>query len=177
MSLPERLYRIAKHKIGELKDQFDQMGEDAELDPEVAEKRRKAQSRKEARRELDDSLTEGVDNAPVTSNRPSAGTAAPAVRRTPEQIARGASAGQSSVQADPLEAHYRLLGVETGADLPTVQAAYQQKLARLDSLATPAAGSEEAQQAQALRERLHTAFQALKEALDPTARRFDLLEI
>ena len=188
MSLPERLFRIAKHKIGEIKDHIDHIGEDAELDPDVVEKRRRAQSRRDAREELDDTMSDSeirdASRSPVVD---AAGSPIKGARRTPDQISRGARSAQSSSQSasgsqtlpesDPLEMQYRQLGVEIGSDLSVVQAAYEKKIARLNGLASAPVGSEDARQAQALRDRFDTAYHTLKEALDPTARRFDLLEI
>src|SRR5579871_6224394 len=138
MSIPERFYRIAKHKLTEIKDRIDQWDAEAQEDPEVVEKRRQKRARNVAKRELDDAMTDpattgkppAVDVAPVPLNPPPA-------RRTPEEIARGSrsyastgpagsttSSAQPLSQPDPLEYHYRLLGVEVGTDFTTVQAAY-----------------------------------------------------
>ncbi len=63
MSIPERLTRIVRHKISEMKDRFDQMDEDALADPAEIAQLRRAQARTEAKQELQDSLT---DPTPVS---------------------------------------------------------------------------------------------------------------
>jgi hypothetical protein len=80
-----------------------------------------------------------------------------------------------STPPDPLAYHYKLLGVEPGADFAVVQAEYNKLAARAEPSRFPA-GSPEERQAQELRKRLDDSFKLLREALDPTARRFDLLE-
>lgn len=180
MSIPERLYRIAKYKLGELKDRLDRLDDEAQQEWTAEQKRR--QSRSDARRELDDALAAPPPPAPAAS--PNTAAPAPQPRRTPEQIVSGAryapapSGASTSAMpsfADPLAYHYKLLSVEPGADFTEVQAAYNRLAARCDPSRFPA-GSEEERQAQEIRARLEASFKALREALDPTARRFDLLE-
>ncbi len=194
MSIPERLYRIAKYKLTEIKDRLDQLDEERER---VAEERRaRAESRSDARRELDDAMT--APTPPVRSSslpaeeRSAVPSAPPLPRRTPAEIAAGTrplphttapppvttpfpQAGMPTAQPDPLEYHYKLLGVEPGSDFVTVQSAYNTLAARSDPGRFPA-GSEEERAAQEIRNRLETSYQTLRDALDPTARRFDLLE-
>ncbi len=178
MSIPDRLYRLAKGKIGEIRDMFDNQDADLDLDPELLARIQRAQARKTAREELADAL-EGIppanaSTAPrVSPSRPSAAL------RTPDEI-RGGSASQSSAVNRPAEdglaPHYRLLGLEPGADYPTVQAVYEKLLSRCRPDRFPA-GSPEALEAQDIENRLEAAYKVLREALDPTARRFDMLEI
>lgn len=196
MSIPTRLYRIAKYKLGEIKERLDQLDEEQARAEE--QRMRQAQARTDARRELDDAMASPLPtSAPPTSvgpdlspsrSDPSAIPAQPPLpRRTPEEIARGsrplpqnapppASAPQAGTsQADSLAYHYRLLGVEPGADFVAVQAAYNKLAARSDPSRFPA-GSQEEQEAQGIRKRLDASFETLRDALDPTARRFDLIE-
>jgi hypothetical protein len=197
MSIPTRLYRIAKYKLGEIKERLDQLDEEQARAEE--QRLRQAQARTDARRELDDAMASplpasappasvGPDLSP-TRSEPSAIPAQPPLsRRTPEEIARGsrplpqnapppANAPQTGMpqQADPLTYHYKLLGVEPGADFVAVQAAYNKLAARSDPSRFPA-GSPEEQEAQGIHKRLDASFETLRDALDPTARRFDLIE-
>jgi hypothetical protein len=196
MSIPTRLYRIAKYKLGELKERLDQLDEEQARAEE--QRLRQAQARTDARRELDDAMaaplpssappaTVGPDLSSSRSDPAPIPAQPPLPRRTPEEIARGsrplppnapppASLPQTGTpQADALVYHYRLLGVEPGADFVTVQAAYNKLAARSDPSRFPA-GSQEEQEAQSIRKRLDASFEALRDALDPTARRFDLIE-
>jgi hypothetical protein len=189
MSIPQRFYRIARYKLSELKERFDRMDEEARVDWEADQKRRHGQYSTDARRELDDAV-EGSPSPPAAAapERPAA-TPGPLPRRTPDEIARGVrppapspapratvpSQTAGPVPPDPLLYHYRLLGVEPGSDFTAVQGAYNRLAARCDSSRFPA-GSKEEREARQIRERLEGAFQALRDALDPTARRFDLLE-
>lgn len=175
MGIPDRVYRIFKYKLNELKEHFDQ------LDLE-AQQRSPQQARADARRELDDALS----GPPLPAQpAPSAPTAS---RRTPEEIAAGIrsqppaspfstpTSTTATAAPDPLAYHYRSLGVETGSDFTAVQAAYNRLAARCDPSRFPA-GSEEERQAQELRTRLEASYKVLRDALDTTARRFDLLEL
>ena len=125
---------------------------------------------------------------PVTGPAPRERSAIPSQtplpRRTPEEISRGSlpqtapppAANTAAVsQSDPLLYHYRLLGVEQGADFVTIQAAYNKLAARCDPSRFPAGSSEE-HEAQEIRKRLEASYQALRDVLDPTARRFVLIE-
>jgi len=180
MGIPERVYRIFKYKLNELKEHFDQLDLEAQRDMETAQRRSPQQARTDARRELDDALS-----GPSLPTQPS--PSPPAARRTPEEIAAGirpqpsasptvASNPTATGTPDPLAYHYRCLGVEAGCDFTAVQAAYNRLAARCDPGRFPA-GSEEERQAQALRTRLEASFKILRDALDTTARRFDLLEL
>ena len=181
MGIPERVYRIFKYKLNELKEHFDQLDAEAQRDWETTQRRSPQQARADARRELDDALS-----GPSLPTQPSQPSSPPTARRSPEEIAAGirpqptASPTSSSVPTaatpDPLAYHYRCLGVEAGSDFTAVQAAYNRLAARCDPGRFPA-GSEEERQAQELRTRLEASFKVLREALDTTARRFDLLEL
>jgi DnaJ-domain-containing protein 1 len=195
MSIPTRLYRIAKYKLTEIKDRLDQLDEEQER--EAAQRRAQTLSRADARRELDEAMTAPPpETTPAASPPPSSTSQSerpvipdlpPLPRRTPEEIARGSrplpqvsappptNTQMAPPQPDPLTYHYRLLGVEPGTDFGTVQAAYNTLAARSDPGRFPA-GSEEERTAQEIRKRLEASYQALRDALDPTARRFDLLE-
>jgi len=184
MSIPERLYRLAKGKIGEIREMFDQ-DSDAELDPELLARVQRAQARKSARQELDDAL----DSDPTTGSagnttRPSARVSPNTSLRSPDEIRSGVpkTASASTVPnsavstSDPLESHYRVLGLESGADFATVQAVYEKLLSRCRPERFPA-GSPESTEALDIQNRLEATYKVLREALDPTARRFEMLEI
>ena len=172
MSIPERLYRLAKGKMGEIREMFD--GQDAELDPELLARVQRAQARKSAREELDDAME--ISSAPQGRSA--------STLRSPGEIRGGVAGaapparGSGSAQAaqDPLAVHYQLLGLEPGADYATVQAVYEKLLSRCKPERF-AAGSPEAVEAHDIQNRLEATYKVLREALDPTARRFDMLEI
>ena len=178
MSIPERLYRLAKGKIGEIREMFDNQDVDADLDPELLARVQRAQQRKSARQELADAL-EGLPPAQAaTTYAPPPSRPAPTLR-TPDEI-RGSGARSTSAPAaetaDPLAAHYRLLGLEPGADYATVQAVYEKLASRCQPDKFPP-GSPEAREALDIENKLEATYKVLREALDPTARRFDMLEI
>ena len=178
MSIPDRLYRLAKGKIGEIREMFDNPDSDADLDPELLARIQRAQARKSAREELADAL-EGVPPAyasPANAVRPVRATS---TLRTPEEIRAGTAAQSNAVdigREDRLAPHYRLLGLEPGADYATVLAVYEKLLSRCQPSRFPA-GSAEAIEAQDIENRLEATYKILREELDPTARRFDMLEI
>jgi hypothetical protein len=181
MSIPDKFGRIVKHKLGELKDWFDQVDEERDAREEAELRRRRNGS--DAKRELEDALAAPLP--PGTPRADRAGTPpppSPLPRRTPEEIARGQQAGSARPSTsgavpmpDPLDYHYRLLGLEPGADFPAVQAAYNKLAARSDP-ARFTAGSEDESLAREIRQRLDNSYKELRDVLDTTARRFDLLE-
>ena len=191
MSIPERLFRLAKGKVGEFKEYLGHAGEKQDLSPEEEARLLKFQERKKARGELEEALEAPTPYASVISPRPQNSPARP---RTPEEIAgsgvplrraetsnalrnSAVSPVQESVApVDPLNEHFRLLGLPEGSDFATVQAAYEKLEERCDPGRFPA-GSEEAKELEDIRKRLEASYDTLRKALDPTARRFDLIEI
>ena len=209
MSIPERIYKIAKYKLNDFKDRLDQLDAETQKDWESERKYDRKQARSEAGRELEEAMS---NPTPTTTARTPTGKPAPDIPsipaqaprpRTPEEIARGSrgggysspsnyssgttantSASQGTTQQgttansasnDPLTYHYRLMGVEPGADFSLVMTAYNKLAARCDPSRFPA-GSQDEQQARELRSRLDESYKVLRDSLDPTARRFDLLE-
>ncbi len=179
MSIPERLYRLARGKIGEIREMFDGQESDAEIDPELLARIQRSQARKQARQELEDTLDgnpESMQGASMAARpRPASATL-----RTPDEIRGGTSAPSTSNAVssapDPLASHFLLLGLEPGTDFATVQAVHEKLSARCQP-GRFAAGSAEAVEAQDIENRLEASYKVLREALDPTARRFDMLEI
>lgn len=185
MSIPKRFYRIAKHKLEGVREWVERMDDEAQREEEARARR---DPRSDAQRELEDTLS-GVSPPPAGGRPNLPSQAPPPSRRTPEEIARGLrsaapppptltappAAPSGAQPPDPLTAHYRLLGVEVGSDFNTVHAAYNKFAARSDPSRFPA-GSDEEKQAQQIRARLEESYRILRDALDPTARRFDLLE-
>ena len=197
MSIPDRFYRIAKHKLGEVKDWFDKVDEDEETE---ADAQRRTPPRPDARRELNDALSSpppatnpnaprgNPSSVPLNAPRPEARNTSP--YGNPPAYNGGAYGGGSGYntpppggantttggyQPDPLDYHYKLLGLQAGADFGTVQAAYNKLAARSDPARFPA-GSAEQQQAQQIRQRLDASYKQLRDTLDSTASRFNLLE-
>lgn len=181
MSIPERFYRIAKHKFSEIRDRVDRWDEEAQ--EAETDTLRKAETRSDARSELKDALHTAT---PAKSDKFPPAQAS--TLRTPDEIRRAAapmasspaqmmntSASMSDAQSDLLTFHYRLLGVEPGTEFTEVQAAYNKLAARCDP-ARFSAHSAEAQEAERIRKRLEDSYKVLRDALDATARRFDLLE-
>ncbi len=200
MSITERFSRIVRHKLNEFKDRLEEMDEEALREREEDLKR--VRSRVDARRELEDSASEptpavpsgsasaGDTRGPDLGGRPNFPAQAPPRSVSPApanrapQTGSGANAssvygsggsGAQTAASDPLAEHYRLLGVPPGSDFVTVQAHYNALAARLDPIRFPA-GSPDAQTAQDIRTRLDASYKVLRDALDVTARRFDLLE-
>lgn len=155
MSLSKRLRNIALSQIKAIKERLDRLDADIELAGTDASA--SAELAREARGDA----------------------AAPRKMRTPEEIARGPLPVEAPSQPQPqspLAIHYRILGVPDGSDLDTVEAAYQRLIARCDPRRF-AEGSEERATAEEIRKRVEHAYDALKGALDPTAGRFDKLEL
>ena len=182
MSIPDRLFRLAKGKVGELKDYIGHIGENEELSPEEEERLLKSQAHKRAKGELEEAISSPT---PPTRLAPSPQLSSQTRRRTPEEIAGSGITYQSSKPvstsavvstSDPLDEHFRLLGLPSGSDFATVQATYEKLEERCKPDRFPS-GTPESKELDEIRTRLETSFNALRKALDPTARRFDLIEI
>jgi hypothetical protein len=185
MSIPQRLARIVRHKFNEVKDHIERLDEEASQ-RELEEQQRRLQrsdARSDARNELNDALngTRAFPSTTPTSGSSSAAGPSGTRLRSPQEIAAGARTGAQPAAtsappvSDNLLYHYRLLGVEPGSDFTTVQAAYNRLAARCDPARFPA-GSQEEQEAKQIRERLETSYRALREALDLTFSRFNMLD-
>src|SRR5207245_2965073 len=106
-------------------------------------------------------------------------------RRSPEEIATGRPVSRSesplparepsAVPASALAVHYRILGLEDGADLSAVDAAYEKLSVRCSPDRFPE--EEERKAAEEIFKRVESAYNTLRDALDPTAGRFDKLEL
>jgi hypothetical protein len=196
MSIPDRLGRIMRHKLNEIKDKFDQLDEEALADPAEIERLKRAEARLAAKQEMEEAMHSpdysrpnlGSSSSSANATRPPqpapyAAASAPANLRTPEQIsgaAQGAvrSANPSSAQMaaqDPLEYHYKMLGVPTGSDFAEVVRAYNALSSRISSSQFQP-NSKEAMELNEIKDRLEISYKALREALDTTAHRFGMLE-
>ena len=170
MSLSRRLRNIAKTQLNNIKERLDRIDDEAESD--ILEKR----AERDALREINDPSDMRL------------------LRRSPEEISSGsaparrtapapapamqvsANAPAASVSQNPLAPHYRVLGLEPGADLSAVEDAYA-KLQERDLVHKFPDGSDEQKAAVEIFKRVDGAYNALRDALDPTAGRFDKLEL
>ena len=164
MGISRRIRTIAISQINAIKDRLDRI--DAEEDEALAQ-----------RRDRDMAVDELKDPADIRL---------PAQRRTPEEIAAGVPAASRPITGGseppagppggPLATQYRILGLQDGADLESVEAAYQGLAARCSPDRFPAESSER-EAASEIFKRVDSAYNTLKEALDPTVGRFDKLEL
>jgi hypothetical protein len=164
MSLSRRLRNIAKTQLNNIKERLDRIDEEA--DAGVLERR----AERDAENELNDPTDIRI------------------LRRSPEEIATGSTRPKQATQPvnpspaaspstqNPLAIHYRVLGLEPGADLTSVEAAYS-KLSARNLIDKFPEGSEERESAQEIFKRVDGAYNALRDALDATAGRFDKLEL
>lgn len=165
MGFTRRLRNIAITQLNALKDRLDRIDDEAEVETTVKHAER------DARRELDD----------PTDIRP--------VRRSPEEIARGVPAAPRSdthssvslpqsapAEENSLAGHYRRLEIAPGSDLSAVEAAYE-KIRNLIGELGKSGGAEQQQKAEELLKRYTESYEILRDSLDPTAGRFDKLEL
>ena len=161
MGFTRRLRNIALTQLNALKERLDRVDEEAEVD--VSGK----YAERDARRELSD----------PTDIRPT--------RRSPEEIAKGspsqgprdqAAAPAQKVEENVLAAHYRRLEIPIGSDLSTVESAYE-KMRNLIAELGKSGGAEQQQKADEILKRYTESYEILRDALDPTAGRFDKLEL
>ena len=186
MSIPERIFRISKAYLNQVRDRIDAELAERELetslnrDPDLPAQddaspeamMRRAEARiAAARRDMERQMGERTPGtaAPVT---PAAETGvAPASATSPT-----APAPAKGVETDPNAADFRILGVPVGSDLPTVQAAYERLSRRCDPRRFPEASAEQ-KEAERILARVNTAYDALRKRLDPTENRFGKLEL
>jgi len=162
VSWSSRLRNIALSQLRAIKERLDR------IDAETLEDRlREYQARADAERELADGIGRGgpfgqspAPTGPASSGQP---------HRTPPPEAAGPDRS--------LERYYRILGVRSGAGLAEVEAAYRQLMERCAALDGAEEGTEERQIVAEIRSRVDEAYKALREALNPTAGRFDKLEL
>ncbi|MEP0767605.1 MAG: hypothetical protein HRF45_13850 [Fimbriimonadia bacterium] len=118
-----------------------------------------AYSRSAAEAELNEALNRG-QTSPATSQPTTPSS-------TPCPSAKGAE--------DPLDVHFKVLGLPVGSDFALVRHAYERLSHRSDP-SRFAEGSEEAVRAEEVHKRVENAYHALRRALDPSAARFSDLE-
>ncbi len=172
MSFSRRIRNIARSQLEALKDRLDRIDEEAEAG--VAERRAEA----DARRELIDELRDPGPSlrSPEEIMRGSSGadrtTVAPQQAPSPQPR----SAAPATAPASALAKAYRVLGLPDGADLSDVEAAHSALAARCapDRFVD---GSDEQRTAEEILARVEAAYDELRDALDPTAGRFDKLEL
>jgi len=166
MSWQQRLRHIALSQVRAIKERLDRI--DAEMDDEYLSERH---SRDAAIRELDK-----VGEMPVPG-RPH--PAEPAAELSPSQSTQTTDTGTTAIQDErsaKLSRAYRIMGVQDGADLSEVEAAYRKLSARCRAAEFPE-GSEERETADAIMARVNEAYNTLREELNPAAARFDKLEL
>ena len=192
MSLSRKLRNIALSQIGAIQDRLNRIDAEAALEAERKIERKIEQKRleRDAREELDDptqikptlrspeDIAAGVVRPPAprseSANRPSSygGSATVSPAAAPASPGPAPQAGSQA----PLHLHYKVLGLEDGADFAAVQSTYNKLAARCDPTRFPE-GTEDRKMAEGIKSRVDAAYQALRDALDSTAGRFDKLEL
>ena len=171
MSIPDRIVKLSKSYLGQVRERIDDALSEREL----------------ALRELET----GSGSLSVASS--SGSDADSLMRRAEEKIAaarremdasrelRPASVSPSTpvtssgVALDPDAAHYKILGIAPGSDYATVQAAFEKLTARLD--ANRFENESDKAEAGRILERVSAAYDALRSKLDPMQNRFGKLEL
>lgn len=170
MGIPGRIRNIAVSQMQVIKERIARIEAEAE-----AEMSRRVFDRRAAEEELD-----ALPGDEVQVPAPSPVPRQKAAPRTPSEIAPAAPppVQQPPVQSgsNALAIHYRVLGLTVGADLIEVERVYKELAARC-APSRFEAGSPEASDAAAILVRVEAAYTRLREALDPTAGRFDKLEL
>lgn len=206
MSIPNRIFRISKAYLNQVRERIDSelsereldagiggdtppslSGSDNEyrsttprtIDPAVSaadEMMRRAEERIAAARR--DMESRGELDTPISpaSTSPVSATPAASGSSTGTSSSSSASAGSAAASTDPNASDYRVLGVPIGSDLGTVQSAFEKLARRCDPRRFPE-NSREQKDAQRILERVNVAFEALRNRLDPTVNRFGKLEL
>ena len=170
MSIPDRIVKLSKSYLGQVRERIDDAISEREL----------------ALRELET----GAGSPPVSSSS-SGSDPDSLMRRAEEKIAAArremdagrelrpasaaAPASVPSAALDPDAAHYKILGIAPGSDYSTVQTAFEKLTARLD--ANRFENETDKAEAGKILERVNAAYDALRSKLDPTQNRFGKLEL
>ena len=201
MSIPERIFRLSKAYLHQVRDRIDNELSDAErelntsvggsavasrpddLDTTLA--RRSAQSESDAEammRRAEERIAaarrdlEGRTELRGSSATEPNGTTTGAVKAASTTSATKAAADAMTIRnADPNASDFRVLGVEVGSDLPTVTSAYEKLARRCDPRRFPD-NSTEQKEAERILTRVNASYEALRKRLDPTTNRFGKLE-
>jgi len=192
MSLSRRIRNIALSQISAIQDRLNRI--DAEAALEAERKIEQKRMERDARDELDDpaaikpvmrspeDIAAGVVRQPASSrpesgNRPSAYIGQPPISPAPSTpTAFGGSPASQLDSARQLHLHYKVLGLEDGADFASVQSTYNKLASRCDPTRF-AEGTEDRKMAEGIKKRVDAAYQALRDVLDSTSGRFDKLEL
>ncbi len=190
MGFGKRIRNIAVTQLGAIKERLDRLDEEAE--DEAIQRR----GERDALRELNDpydmrkhlrspeDIAAGVSKSTTSSPSPQTATSVSAKASGPSNTSTGEAVSKASLvnqqkaanpQVNPLAHHYKVLGIEEGADLSAVVTAYQKLIARCAPDRFPE-NSEEQKVVSEIQKRVDASYQALRDALDPTAGRFDKLE-
>lgn len=175
MSIPERLFKISKAYLGQVRDRIDSELAERELEASLREANgpdrddagsdammRRAEERIAAmRREIDARNTASGRGGAASAPAPDAATLAPTT---------------ATMEADPNAKDFRVMGVPVGSDLSTVEAAYEKLARRCDPRRFPD-GSSEQQEAERILAKVNVSYEALKTRLDPMQNRFGKLEL
>lgn len=206
MSIPNRIFRISKAYLNQVRERIDSELSERELDAGIAgdapspaptsdkeyrstnprmvdpavsaadEMMRRAEERIAAARR--DMESRGELDTPIApiSTPSSSATPTTSSSSTTGSSSTTSSAAAAAASNDPNASDYRMLGVPVGSDLGTVQSAFEKLARRCDPRRFPE-DSREQKDAQRILERVNIAFEALRKRLDPTENRFGKLEL
>jgi hypothetical protein len=202
VSIPNRIFRISKAYLNQVRERIDSELSERELDagiggetpassgsdrgnrqteprsvdPAVSaadEMMRRAEERiAAARRDME---SRGELDTPI-SPAASSSAANPSTSSSSTSSASTSASASAAASSDPNASDYRVLGVPIGSDLGTVQSAFEKLAQRCDPRRFPE-NSREQKDAQRILERVNVAFEALRKRLDPTENRFGKLEL
>ena len=173
MSIPERIYKISKAYLGQVRDR---------IDAELAERELEASLRGANGPAQDDASPDAMMRraeeriAAMRREIDERNTAAGAAMQSGSGGVAVAAPPATAEDADPNIHDFRVLGVPMGSDFSTVQAAYEKLARRCDPRRFPD-GSTEQKEAERILSRVNASYEALRKRLDPMRNRFDKLEL
>jgi DnaJ-domain-containing protein 1 len=170
MSIPDRVYKISKAYLGQVKDRIDGAlteREDAlrELEGGSAGKTDSLDRTDEIMRRAEEKVAAARREMEASRELRPVSAAAPTVMPT------ATSAPVSTEE----EGYYKVLGVPAGSDYATVRGAYEKLIKRLD--VTRFENETDKAEAERILARVNAAYEALRSKLDPTQNRFGKLEL
>jgi hypothetical protein len=178
LSIPERLFRLSKAYLGQVRERIDSelAGAERELDHEP-EANSAAPGSDRSVSESEEMMRRAEERiAAVRLDLESRAEATRSASAAPARATSAPAAATVTAEADPNFHDYRVLGVPVGSDLGAVQAEYEKLSRRCDPRRFPE-GSSEQKQAEQILGRINSSFEALRRRLDPTENRFGKLEL
>lgn len=174
MSIPDRLGRLGKAYVGAIKDKID--SELSEREAAMSELEGSPVPTRSGKAVPPPPTSELSDVDSLMRRAEEKIASARRELEARQELAPPTATAPTPVDASPLAADYRVLGLSKGAGLSELQAAYDDLTRRSDPKRFPEGSAEQAQ-ARKILERVNQAYENIRKEKNPTEDRFAKLEL